>query len=100
MRLVYGVLSLAIGTAQPEARAGRERSRAMTRPSLDELVQRARRDRPAPGVLSAVARSLRVPFAAVPLAALVVPKSVAASVLVKAGLTRTALLSWGAGSAA
>jgi hypothetical protein len=68
---------------------------------LDELVQQARRERPPAGVLSAVARNLRVPFVAAPLAALVLPSSAAASALVKAGgLGRAALLGWGGSAAA
>jgi hypothetical protein len=67
---------------------------------LDELVQQARRDRPAPGVLSAVARNLRVPFMAAPLAALVAPGTATAAVLAKVGLSRAALLAWGGSAAA
>jgi hypothetical protein len=66
---------------------------------LDELVREARRDRPAASVLSAVARSLRVPFVVVPLAAVAVPSTAAAATLFKAGLGRVTLLGWGAGSA-
>lgn len=72
----------------------------MTHPSLDELVQQARRDRPAPGAISALARSLRVPFVAVPLAAVVAPSSATAAVLAKAGLSRAALFAWGGSAAA
>ena len=73
----------------------------MTHSSLDELVQQARRDKPGPGVLAAVARSLRVPFVAAPLAAVVLPSSAAAaSAVAKLELGRAALWSWGAGSAA
>jgi hypothetical protein len=71
----------------------------VTHPDLNELVQQARRDRPAPSVLSSVARSLRVPFVAVPLAAVLVPSSAAAATLLKVGLGRVTLLGWGAGSA-
>lgn len=73
----------------------------MTRPDLDELVVLARRDRPAPGALQAVARSLRVPFVAVPVAAVAVavPSTALGSVAAKVGLGRLALLGWGAGSA-
>jgi hypothetical protein len=67
---------------------------------LDELVQQARRDRPAPGAISALARSLRVPFVAVPLAAVVAPSSATAAVLAKAGLSRAALFAWGGSAAA
>jgi hypothetical protein len=49
--------------------------------------------------LAAVARSLRVPFVAVPVAAIVMPSSAVASVAAKVGLSRLALLGWGAGSA-
>lgn len=69
----------------------------MTHPDLDQLVALARRDRPAAGVLAAVARSLRVPFAAAPIAAVVMPSTAMAGVLGKAGLSRLALLGWGAG---
>jgi hypothetical protein len=65
---------------------------------LDELVASARRDRPTPGVLAAVARSLRVPFVAAPIAAIVVPSTAIGSVAAKAGLSRLALFGWGAGS--
>lgn len=71
-----------------------------THDSLDELVQQARRDRPAPAVMSAVARSLRVPFVGAPLAALVAPSTATASLLVKAGWSRTALFGWGGSAAA
>jgi len=70
----------------------------VTHPDLDQLVLLARRDRPALGVLAAVARSLRVPFAAAPIAAIVTPSTAAASLVAKAGLSRLALLGWGAGS--
>ncbi|HEX2871941.1 MAG TPA: hypothetical protein VHP33_11805 [Polyangiaceae bacterium] len=70
----------------------------MTHPDLDHLITLARRDRPAAGVLAAVARGLRVPFVAVPIAAVVTPSSAVASVAVKAGLGRLTLLGWGAGS--
>jgi hypothetical protein len=66
---------------------------------LDELVARARRERAAPGALAAVARSLRVPFAAAPVAAMVVPSTAIAGIAAKVGLSRLALLGWGAGSA-
>jgi hypothetical protein len=66
---------------------------------LDELVVLARRDRPAPSALMAVARGLRVPFVAVPVAAIAVPSTALASVVAKVGLSRLALLGWGAGSA-
>ena len=69
----------------------------MTHPHLDELVALARRDRPAAGVLAAVARSLRVPFVAAPVAAVVVPSTAAAGVVAKAGLSRVAWLAWGTG---
>ena len=67
-------------------------------PELKELVARARRERAAPGALAAVARSLRVPFVAAPVAAIAVPSTAIAGVAVKAGLSRLALLGWGAGS--
>lgn len=72
----------------------------MTHPDLDQLVALARRDRPAPGALAAVARSLRVPFVAVPVAAIVMPSTAAAGVAAKVGLGRLAWLAWGAGSTA
>lgn len=72
----------------------------MTHPSLDELVQQARRERPAPGVLSAVARNLRVPFMVAPLAAVVAPGTATAAVLAKVGFSRAALLAWGGSAAA
>jgi hypothetical protein len=73
----------------------------VTHPNLDELVEQARRDRPGPGVLAAVARSLRVPFVAVPIAAMVVPSTASATVatVVKAGLGRVGWLGWSAGGA-
>jgi len=71
----------------------------VTHLDLDELVRQARRDRPAASVLSAVARSLRVPFVAAPLAIVAVPSTAAAATLLKAGLARITLLGWGAGSA-
>ena len=70
----------------------------MRHPDLNQLVALARRDRPAPGALAAVARSLRVPFVAVPIAAIVAPNTAIASVAAKMGLSRLALLGWGAGS--
>lgn len=71
----------------------------MTDFELDELVLRARQDRPAPGVLAAVARNLRVPFVAVPIAASVVaPSTAVASGLAKLGISRLGLWGWGAGS--
>jgi hypothetical protein len=70
----------------------------VTHPDLKELVAFARRERPAPGALAAVARSLRVPFVAVPVAAIVMPSTAMASVAAKVGLSRLALLVWGAGS--
>ncbi|MES1184899.1 MAG: hypothetical protein ABUL60_13880 [Myxococcales bacterium] len=72
----------------------------MTHPDLNHLVALARRDRPAPGALAAVARSLRVPFVAVPVAAIVVPSTAVASLAAKVGLSRFALLGWGVGSTA
>lgn len=69
----------------------------MTHPDLDQLVALARRDRPAVGVLATVARSLRVPFVAVPIAAIAMPSTAMAGVAAKAGLSRLALLGWGAG---
>jgi hypothetical protein len=66
---------------------------------LDELVRQARRDRPAASVLSAVARSLRVPFVAAPLAVVAVPGTAAAASLLNSALARVTLLGWGAGSA-
>ena len=70
----------------------------MTQPDLNELVVLARRDRPTPGTLAAVARNLRVPFVAVPIAGIVTPSSAFGSVALKVGLSRLALLGWGAGS--
>jgi len=72
----------------------------VSHPDLEQLVALARRERPAPGILAAVARSLRVPFVAVPVAAIVMPSSAVASVAAKVGLSRLALLGWGAGSTA
>jgi hypothetical protein len=75
----------------------------VTHPDLDELVRQARRDRPAPSLLTSVARNLRVPFMVAPLAALVVPSTATAATtaatLLKAGLGRVTLFGWGAGSA-
>jgi hypothetical protein len=67
-------------------------------PDLDQLVALARRERPAPGTLAAVARSLRVPFVTAPIAAVVMPSTAIASVAAKVGLSRSALFGWGAGS--
>lgn len=69
----------------------------MTQPDLDELVALARRDRPSPSALIAIARNLRVPFVAA--SAVVVPSTAFGSVVAKVGLSRLALLGWGAGSA-
>jgi hypothetical protein len=69
-------------------------------PDLNDLVARARRERAAPGALAAVARSLRVPFVAAPIAAIALPSTAIASAAAKAGLSRLALLGWGAGSTA
>jgi hypothetical protein len=73
----------------------------VTHPSLNELVEQARRDRPQTGVLAAVARSLRVPFVAMPIAAVVVPStaSAVAATAAKAGLGRVGWLGWSAGGA-
>lgn len=71
----------------------------MTKPNLDELVWRARRERAAPGALAAVARNLRVPFIAAPMAAMVMPGGALASIAVKSSASHLALLSWSAGSA-
>lgn len=70
----------------------------MTHPDLDQLVELARRERPAPGTMAAVARSLRVPFVAAPIAAIVTPSTAIASLAAKVGVSRFALLGWGAGS--
>lgn len=70
----------------------------MTHPDLDQLVELARRERPAPGAMASVARSLRVPFVAAPLAAIVMPSTAMASLAAKVGLSRLGLLGWGAGS--
>jgi hypothetical protein len=70
----------------------------VTHPRLNQLVELARRERPAPGAMEAVARSLRVPFVAAPLAAIVIPSTAMATLAVKVGLSRSGLLSWGAGS--
>lgn len=70
----------------------------MTHPDLDQLVELARRERPAPGAMAAVARSLRVPFVAAPIAAIVMPSTAMASLAAKVGLSRLGLLGWGAGS--
>lgn len=72
----------------------------MTKTDLDYLVRLARRERPPTEALVAIARSLRVPFAALPVAAAVVPSSALAGVLAKLGVSRLWLLGWGAGSAA
>lgn len=63
---------------------------------LDELVQQARRDRPASGALSGVARNLGIP-AATGAAAVLTTASTAAGVA-KVGLSRLALWGLGAGS--
>ena len=70
----------------------------MTHPDLNQLVELARRERPAPGTMAAVARSLRVPFIAAPIAAIVMPSTAIASLAAKVGLSRMALLGGGAGS--
>lgn len=70
----------------------------MTHPDLDQLVVLARRDRPAAGNMAEVARSLRVPFVAAPIAAIVMPSTAIAGLAAKLGLSRLALLGWGAGS--
>ena len=72
----------------------------MTHPDLDQLVGLARRDRPAAAALALVARGLRVPFVAAPMAAIVMPSTALAGAAAKLGLSRLALLGWGAGSAA
>jgi hypothetical protein len=72
----------------------------VTHPELYQLVELARRDRPAPGAVAAIARSLRVPFVAAPIAAIVMPSTAMASVAAKVGLSRLALLGWGAGTTA
>lgn len=69
----------------------------MTQPDLDELVAAARRDRPSPSALLAVARSLRVPFVAA--GVVIVPSTALGSLAAKVGLSRLALLGWSAGSA-
>lgn len=69
----------------------------MTQPDLDELVAAARRDRPSPSALIAVARNLRVPFVAAGVA--VLPSTALAGAATKVGLSRLALMGWGAGSA-
>jgi hypothetical protein len=68
---------------------------------LNELVEQARRDRPGPGVLAGVARSLRVPFVAVPIAAAIASStaSAVAATVAKAGLGRVGWLGWSAGGA-
>ena len=50
--------------------------------------------------MASVARSLRVPFIAAPMAAIVMPGTALAGAAAKVGLSRLALLGWGAGSAA
>ena len=72
----------------------------MSQPNLNELVQQARRDRPAPGLLSAVARSLRVPFLAAPIVTVMTPSTASASALAKGGLSRATWLAWGGSVAA
>jgi hypothetical protein len=69
----------------------------VTQPDLDELVALARRDRPSPSALLAIARSLRVPFVAAGVVA--VPSTALGSVAAKVGLSRLALLGWSAGTA-
>lgn len=71
----------------------------MTDSELKELVRDARQDRPPPGALSAVARSLRVPFVTLPLAAVVMPSTASAAMLLEAALGRVTLLGWGVGTA-
>ena len=68
----------------------------MTHPDLNQLVELARRERPAPGAMAAVARSLRVPFLAAPIAAIVMPSTAMAGLAAKVGLSRFGLLGWGA----
>jgi hypothetical protein len=68
----------------------------VTQPDLNELVALARRDRPSPSALMAVARKLRLPFEA---AGVVLAPSVAlGSVATKGGLTGLAVLGAVAGS--
>ena len=64
--------------------------------NLDELVEHARRDRPAPGALSGVARNLGIPVATS--AAVVLTTASTAAGVAKAGLSRLALWGLGAGS--
>jgi hypothetical protein len=64
--------------------------------NLDELVEQARRDRPAPGALSGVARNLGIPVASG--AAVVLTSASTAAGVAKAGLSRLALWGLGAGS--
>lgn len=70
----------------------------MTHPDLDQLVALARRDRPAAGSLAVVARGLRVPFVAAPVAAIVMPSPALAALAAKVGMSRLALFGWGAGA--
>ena len=56
----YSQLRLARQGLQPAL--GREGGETVTHPDLDELVRQARRDRPAPSLLSSLAFSLHVPF--------------------------------------
>lgn len=70
----------------------------MTHPNLDELVKQARSERAAPGALAAVARSLRVPFVATPVAAILAPNTAVAGTLAKASVGRISLLGWGVGA--
>jgi len=69
----------------------------MTQPDLKELVAAARRDRPPPRALMAVARRLRVPFVAG--GVVLVPSTALGSFATKVGVSRLVLLGWGAGSA-
>jgi hypothetical protein len=68
----------------------------VTHPDLNQLVELARRERPAPGAMAVVARSLRVPFVAAPIAAIVMPSTAMAGLAAKVGLSRFGLLGWGA----
>jgi hypothetical protein len=71
----------------------------MTEPDLDDLVRLARRDRPTSATLAAIARGLKLPFAALSLGAAVAPGNAIAGALAKQSAGRLGLMGWGAGSA-
>lgn len=75
----------------------------MSKPDLDHLVKLARRERPPSASLEAIARRLRVPFVAAPVAVTVtvavLPSSAFAAVTAKLGMSRLGLFGWSGGSA-